>query len=67
MTFRTFIMRASEPASIWLMVIGVVALCQPWLSVLHIYATTITLVGIVGFNIAAHLPPADAAKDDDHG
>ena len=34
MNFREFNVRILEPGSMWLMVIGVVALCQPWIQVL---------------------------------
>jgi len=67
MNYKVFLARVLEPVSIWLMVIGVVALCQPWVNVLHLYATTITLVGIIGFNIAVHLPTPDRPEDEDHG
>ncbi len=67
MNIRAFLARWLEPASMWLMVLGVVSLCQPWISLLHVYATTIALVGIVGFNIAVHLPAPDSAEDQDHG
>lgn len=46
-----------EPASIWTMVLGIVALCQPWDLVLHSYGVTIILVGLVGFNIFSKIKP----------
>jgi hypothetical protein len=71
MTMKAFLARFLEPASMWLMIIGVVSLCQPWVSGLHLYSTTMTLVGLVGFNIAVHLPaPAptdDRAENAHHG
>lgn len=33
------------------MVLGIVALCQPWVEVLHRYGLTITIVGLVLFMI----------------
>jgi len=56
MSFREISARYIEPASIFLMVAGIVALCQPWHLGLHSYGVTIILVGLIGFNIAAHVP-----------
>lgn len=66
MNFREFNVRILEPGSMWLMVIGVVALCQPWIQVLHAYSVGITLLGLIGFNVSAHVPPPDR-KDEQHG
>ena len=41
----------------WLMVFGVVALCQPWNLVLHSYGATTILVGLIMFNIFSRLRP----------
>jgi hypothetical protein len=38
------------------MIGGIVALCQPWSLLLHRYGVTITLVGLIGFVIFAHVP-----------
>jgi len=59
MSFRELSARYIEPGSIVLMVAGIIALCQPWHHGLHSYGVTITLVGLVGFNIAAHVPPPE--------
>ena len=56
MNFREICARYVEPGSILLMVAGIVALCQPWHFGLHSWGVTIILVGLVGFNIAAHVP-----------
>ena len=37
-------------------VAGIIALCQPWHFGLHSWGVTIILVGLIGFNIAAHVP-----------
>jgi hypothetical protein len=65
MNLRVFNARFLEPASLWVMVIGVVALCQPWIAVLHAYSVLITLIGLIGFNIAAHIPAPEPEQDDD--
>ena len=57
MTFKEASVRYLEPASIWVMVIGIVALCQPWSMVLHSYGVTVILIGLVGFNIFSNIKP----------
>ena len=39
------------------MIFGIVALCQPWSRVLHVYGVTITLVGLVGFSVFSKIKP----------
>ena len=57
MTFREMSARYFEPASIWIMVLGIVALCQPLSLTLHSYGVTIILVGLLGFNIFSKIKP----------
>jgi len=57
MTFRELSARALEPLSMYAMVFGIVALCQPWIEVLHRYGVTITLVGLVGFSVFSKIKP----------
>ena len=60
MTFRQISVRYLEPASIWTMVLGIVALCQPLNLTLHSYGVTIILAGLAGFNIFSKIkPPAN--------
>jgi hypothetical protein len=49
-----------EQFSIWVMVFGVVALCQPWSLLLHRYGATIILVGLILFNIFSRIKPPPA-------
>ena len=44
-----------EPTFMVLMLLGIVALCQPMSFFLYRYGLTILLTGVVGFNIAIHL------------
>lgn len=67
MTFREFNVRYLEPWSMWLMIFGVVALCQPWFPLLHAYSVTITLIALIAFNVAIHVPPPAEARDEQHG
>jgi len=39
------------------MIFGIVALCQPWIEVLHRYGVTITLIGLVGFSVFSKVKP----------
>jgi hypothetical protein len=51
-----------ELFSMWVMVFGVVALCQPWILILHSYGATIILAGLVLFNIFSRLKPPKAKQ-----
>ena len=57
MSFRELSARVLEPASMFLMIIGIVALCQPWIEVLHRYGVTITLIGLIGFSVFSKIKP----------
>ena len=57
MGFREISRRYLEPGSQWLMVIGIIALCQPWNAFLHSYGITISLIGLIGFNIFSKIGP----------
>ena len=64
MTFKEMSARILEPASQWIMILGIVALLQPWSHGLHSYGVTIILVGLVGFIVFSHIrPPPAAAKE----
>jgi hypothetical protein len=39
----------------WIMVLGIIALLQPWSLFLHRYGVTIILIGLVGFSIFIHI------------
>jgi hypothetical protein len=62
MNFRELSARVLEPLSMYTMIFGIVALCQPWIEVLHRYGVTITLAGLVGFAVFSHIKPIP--KDD---
>lgn len=57
MSFRAVNQKYLLPASQILMVLGIVALCQPWSLSLHSYGVTIILVGLIGFNITSKIAP----------
>jgi hypothetical protein len=55
--FKKLSNRVLEPLSQWIMIIGIVALVQPWNLFLHRYGTLIILIGLVGFLIFSHIKP----------
>jgi hypothetical protein len=59
MSFKKISATYLEPASIWIMVLGIVALCQPLNLTLHSYGVTIILIGLVGFSIFSKIKPSD--------
>jgi hypothetical protein len=65
MTFRELSARVLEPASMYLMIFGIVALCQPWVEVLHRYGVTITLAGLIGFSVFSKIKPLPREDRDD--
>lgn len=56
MTFRAFNHRFLVPLAQSLMIFGIVALCQPWVEVLHRYGVTLTLIGLVSFMVTTKIP-----------
>jgi len=64
MSFRELNQRWLVPGSQILMIAGIVALCQPWVEVLHRFGTTLTLIGLVSFMITTKIP-APVARDED--
>ena len=57
MTFREISAKYLEPLSMFLMILGIVALCQPWIEVLHRYGITVTLIGLIGFSVFSKIRP----------
>ena len=58
MSFRDFNQRWLHPGFQTLMILGIVALCQPWNLFLHRYGVTLILIGLVGFMITGKIGPA---------
>jgi hypothetical protein len=58
-----------ERGAIAFMVVGILCLCQPWVGVLHAWSVLIMIIGLIGFNIAAHLPAPEpkAVPEQSHG
>lgn len=58
-----------EKASMALMLLGIVALCQPWVEWLHRYSVLMIIIGIVAFNVFSRfqpLPRDEASATDGH-
>jgi len=62
MGFKQLSARYLEPLSQWVMVLGIIALCQPWVEIVHRYGVTIILVGLVGFIVFSHIKPGPAEE-----
>jgi type IV secretory pathway VirB2 component (pilin) len=62
MRFKELSARVLEPISQWVMIVGIVALCQPWIEVLHRYGVTIILIGLIGFLVFSKIKPAAASE-----
>ena len=66
MNLRVFNQKFLEPGSMTLMILGIIFLCQPWIEVRHQYSVTVMLIGLIGFNVAVHIPaPEKKTIDED--
>ena len=62
MSFREINQRWLIPLAQTTMIFGIVALCQPWVEVLHRYGLTIIIVGLVSFMITTKIPAPEAKE-----
>jgi hypothetical protein len=62
MGFRQISSRYLEPLSQWLMVLGIVMLCQPWDIGIHSYGVTVILIGLVGFSVFSKIGPGGESE-----
>jgi hypothetical protein len=63
--FREYSQKYFTPLSLWIMVFGVVALCQPWFEKLHTSSVLIMLGGIICFNIFPNIKPKVKIEEDE--
>jgi hypothetical protein len=56
MSFREMNQRWLITLAQTVMILGIVALCQPWVEVLHRYGMTVIIVGLVSFMITTKIP-----------
>lgn len=61
MSFRAFNRKYLEPGSQLFMILGMVALCQPWSLFFHRYGLTMILVGLVAFMVTGKIAPEEKA------
>ena len=54
--------RQFESASIAAMMLGIVALCQPWSLLLHQYSVAIIIAGLVAFNVFSRIKTPEAVE-----
>ncbi|OWO94131.1 hypothetical protein B5E41_15790 [Rhizobium esperanzae] len=66
MTFRAFNQKYLEPGSQYLMILGIIALCQPWNLFLHRYGMTMTLVGLIAFMVTTKIPRDTQPDESSH-
>ena len=62
MSLRALNQRWLIPVAQTVMILGIVALCQPWVEVLHRYGMTIIIVGLVSFMITTKIPAPEAKE-----
>ena len=61
--FREWSVRYFEPISMWLIILGIFGISQPWWLWLHRYGFTITLVGLIAFIVFSHIKPLPKARE----
>ena len=54
--------RQLEFASMVLMMLGIIALCQPWSLFLHEYSVLLIIMGLVTFNVFSRIASPAAAQ-----
>lgn len=55
--FRKLSTKYFEPISMWIIIFGIISLCQPWVLLLHIYGFLILILGLIGFIFFSHIKP----------
>ena len=66
MNFRALNQKYLEPGSQYLMIFGIIALCQPWNLFLHRYGMTMTLVGLIAFMVTTKIPREEQPDEGSH-
>ena len=55
--------RRLEAIAQWVMVVGILALVQPWNLLLHLYGVTIILIGLAAFMVFSHVPSPEPEEE----
>ena len=53
-----------EPISMWVIILGIVCLCQPWIMFFHVYGFLIIIIGLVGFIFFSHIKPFPGEEEE---
>ncbi len=65
--FRKISKKIIEPLTMVLIVIGIIALCQPWVLFLHRKGFLITGVGLALYIFFSHVKPLAEEEDEEEG
>jgi len=65
MTFRELNAKFLEPTAQWVMIGGLICLCQPWVEILHRYGLTVIILGLIGFLVTSHIPPEPETEENE--
>jgi hypothetical protein len=60
--FRKLSVKYFEPISMWVIIFGILGLCQPWILFFHVYGFLTILIGLVGFIFFSHIKPLPAEE-----
>ena len=63
MSFRAINQTYLVPGAQGLMIFGIIALCQPWLLLLHQYGVTLILIGLVSFMVTTKIPAPEPDRE----
>jgi hypothetical protein len=63
MSFRALNQKYLAPGSQILMILGIIALCQPWNLLAHRYGVTIILIGLATFMVFSHLSSPEPEEE----
>ena len=62
--FRYLSAKYFEPISMWVIILGILSLCQPWILFLHVNGLLITIIGLAGFITFSHIKPLEELKEE---
>lgn len=65
MSFRKINQKYLAPGSELLMIVGIIALCQPWNLFFHRYGVTMIIVGLISFMITSKIAPEAPSGQDE--
>ncbi|UCB46362.1 MAG: hypothetical protein JSV25_02745 [Spirochaetota bacterium] len=64
--FKKLVKKVFEPISMGIIVVGIIALCQPWFLQLHRRGFIIIIVGLASFIIFSHFKqPVEEEKEEE--